>query len=151
MILRRIGGPSIDMPITQLNPYIHFNGDAEAAIRLYEQALGATVEVLMRYGEAPMPTPDTHKARIMHAQLRIDGHVLMLSDGPPDSTGVPGHAFHVALEYDDDADMARAFDLLAAGGEVVMPLQDMFWGGRLGMLVDRFSIRWMLIRNPRPT
>lgn len=137
------------MAIKQLNPYIHFNGEAEAAIRLYEQALGATVESLMRYGEAPMPVPDEHKQRIIHAQLRIGDRVLMLGDGPPRYTATHGDASHVAVAFDDDAEMARAFDALGAGGEVAMPLQDMFWGGRMGMLKDRYGVRWMLMRMPQ--
>ena len=43
----------------------------------------------------------------------------------------------------DAADMAQKFDALAAGGKVTMPLADMFWGARFGMLVDAYGIQWM--------
>lgn len=136
------------MAIRQLNPYIHFNGEAEAAIKLYEEALGAKVVMLTRYAEAPMPMPDDHERRIMHAELRVDDHPLMLSDGPPGTTMASRSAMQVALDFTDRAAMTRAFALLAAGGEVAMPLQDMFWGGHMGMLIDRFGVRWMLMQTP---
>jgi len=139
------------MTIRQLNPYIHFNGDAEAAIRLYEQALGAKVKGLMRYGETPMPVPEEHKARVVHAEIQIGDHTLMLSDGPPQFTATMGSAYQVALTLSDDDALAKAFDALGEGGEVMMPLEDMFWGGRLGMLKDRFGVRWMLMRVPACT
>jgi PhnB protein len=138
------------MPVKELNPYLHFNGQAEAAIHHYQQALGAVLEgPIMRYGDAPMPMSEEHKQRVMHAQVRVDGRLLMLSDGPPSYTAQMGNAYNVALEYTDDGEMARAFDALAAGGKVTMPLADQFWGGRLGMLVDKFGVQWMLTRNPQ--
>lgn len=137
------------MAIKQLNPYIHFNGEADAAIRFYEQVLGAKVEGLMRYGETPMPMPEEHKQKIIHAQLRFGNAVLMLSDGPPGFTATQGNAFFVTIEVEDDAELAKAFDALLPGGEVLMGLETMFWGGRLGMLKDRFGVRWMLMRMPQ--
>jgi len=92
---------------------------------------------------------EEHKQRVMHAQVRVDGRLLMLSDGPPSYTAQMGNAYNVALEYTDDGEMARAFDALAAGGKVTMPLADQFWGGRLGMLGDKFGVQWMLTRNPQ--
>jgi PhnB protein len=138
------------MAVKELNPYIHFNGQAEEAIRHYEQALGATLEgPIMRYGEAPMPMPDDYKARVMHSQLRVGGKLLMVSDAPPGRVGHVGGNIDVAIEYTDDAEMARAFDALAAGGTVTMPLGDQFWGGRLGIVDDRFGVTWILLRNPQ--
>jgi PhnB protein len=39
--------------------------------------------------------------------------------------------------------MAKKFDALAVGGKVLMPLQDMFWGAKFGMLRDAYGISWM--------
>jgi len=36
------------------------------------------------------------------------------------------------------------FAALSAGGKVTMPLEPVFWGGRFGMLTDRFGISWMM-------
>lgn len=137
------------MAVKELNPYIHFNGEAEEAIRHYQQALGAALEgPIMRYGDGPGPAPDSHKSLVMHSQLRVDGKLLMVSDGPPGYTGRVGGNIDVVLEYTDDAEMAKAFEAMAAGGTVTLPLADQFWGGKLGMLVDRFGVSWTMLRNP---
>ena len=39
--------------------------------------------------------------------------------------------------------MEKAFDALAAGGKVTLPLQDMFWGARFGLLTDTYGVQWM--------
>jgi PhnB protein len=51
---------------------------------------------------------------------------------------------HLNLEPDTRAEADRLFNALAAGGEIDMPLQDMFWGAYFGSLTDRFGIRWMV-------
>jgi PhnB protein len=136
------------MAIKKLNPYLNFDGTAGKAIQLYEKALGAKVENLMRFGEAgPMGenTPPEAKDRVLHAALRIgDTGVVMISDGPPGMAIPTESNAHVMLDFDDEKDMARAFETLGSGGKVTMPLQDMFWGARFGMLTDAFGIRWMM-------
>jgi PhnB protein len=135
------------MAIKKLNPYLNFNGTAGKAIQLYEKALGAKVENIMRFGDAgPMGekmSPE-HKDLVLHAALQIgDGGVIMISDGQP-GVPVPTESnTHISLDFDDAADMARKFEALGSGGQVTMPLQDQFWGARFGMLTDAFGIRWM--------
>lgn len=133
------------MAITQLNPYLTFNGTAEQAIRRYESALGARTDGLMRFGDggACADTPPTHKHLVMHARLHLGGGVVMVSDAPPDRPVQPGHNVHVCLDYSDADEMARQFEALAAGGKVTMPLADTFWGARFGVLVDAFGVGWM--------
>ena len=132
------------MAIKQLNPYVIFNGEAGDAIKLYEQALGAHTENLMRYGDVPgNQTPEPHRQRVIHARLHIGDGVLMLGDAPADMR-VPTQAnVHISLDFTDAAEMARTFEALGAGGKVTQPLHDTFWGARFGMLVDRFGIGWM--------
>jgi PhnB protein len=54
-----------------------------------------------------------------------------------------GNNMTINLEPDTRAETDRLFSILAQGGEVEMPLQDMFWGAYFGLLVDRFGTRWM--------
>jgi PhnB protein len=135
------------MAIKSITPYLNFGGDAAQAVKLYESALGAKVERMMRFGDAPphgggeMSAAD--KERVMHASLRIDGQLIMLSDGPSHWQVPREGNVHVSLDFSDTAEMAKKFDALAEGGKVTMALQDTFWGARFGMLVDRFGIQWM--------
>jgi PhnB protein len=132
------------MAITSLNPYLNYNGTAADAIKLYERALGARVETLSRFDEVPgMPVPPEQASRVMHAALRIGAGTLMISDTPPGMPAARESNTHVALHCDDAAEMEQMFQALAAGGTVMMPMQDTFWGARFGMLTDAFGIRWM--------
>jgi PhnB protein len=128
------------MSITNVNPYLNFDGTASNAIKLYESALGAKAESVMPFGDKGPPGT---KDRVMHASLRIGGGVVMLSDTMPDMPPPAGNNMHVSVNCDDAADMAKKFDALAVGGQVRMPLQDTFWGAKFGMLTDAFGINWM--------
>ena len=132
------------MAIKNLNPYLNFNGTAEKAIKLYESALGAKTENVMRFGDAKgMDVAPEQKNRVMHAALIIGGGAIMLSDTMPNMPPPAGNNVHVSLNCDDVAEMTEQFDALAVGGKVTMPLQDTFWGARFGMLTDAFGINWM--------
>ena len=132
------------MPIKQLNPYLNLNGTAEKAIRLYESALGAKTEALMRWGEMPGGNVDPkHKDLVMHAQLRIGEGQVMIADSQPSMPAPTETNTHICLHFDDISDMTQKFDALAKGGVVTMPLQDTFWAARFGLLTDAFGVRWM--------
>src|SRR5688572_13705457 len=123
---------------------MNFNGDAAAAIALYERVLGARVESIQRFGDAPGGDPVApHKDRVMHAVVHVGRAVLMISDSQPDNPVSSGTNVHLTLEYDDAAEMRTAFDALAEGGAVAMPLQDTFWGATFGMLTDQHGVGWM--------
>ena len=135
------------MSITNLNPYINFNGDAEKAIKLYERALGARSENVMRWSELPPGeggnVAPEHKNRIMHALLHVGDFELMVADTPPDQPAQVGNRSHVNLSFDDVSDMQKKFEALSSGGQVTMPIQDAFWGAKFGMLKDQFGVQWM--------
>ncbi|HWF09243.1 MAG TPA: glyoxalase/bleomycin resistance/extradiol dioxygenase family protein [Bryobacteraceae bacterium] len=130
------------MSVQKLNPYLQFNGNAAKAIELYERALGAKVESLMRHGDMPNATPEK-KDLIMHAALKIGGGELMLSDEMFAAPIAGGKNFYVALHLDDVADAEKMFAALSAGGTVTQPFVDTFWGAKFGMLVDAFGVQWM--------
>ena len=133
------------MAITGLNPYLNVPGNADRAIALYQRALGAKAEMVMRYGDVQgMEVPPEQRDYVMHATLDVAGSKLMISDARPDEAISSSTAVHVALHFTGDlADVERKFAALAEGGEVTMPLTDTFWGARFGTLTDAFGIRWM--------
>jgi PhnB protein len=129
----------------QLNPYLTFNGECEAAFKFYERILGGKIGAMMRYGGSPMAdkTPSDWHDKIMHARITVGDKVLMGSDAPP------GHqeamkGISVSLGIDEPAEADRIFNALAEGGKVGMPIQPTFWALRFGMLVDRFGTPWMI-------
>ena len=99
----------------QLNPYLMFDGQCEAAFKFYEQCFGGKLEAMLRYGEAPDcgDIPAECSDRIMHACLVIDGQKLMASDTTPQypHEGIKGCS--VTLNVDSLAEAERLFKALS--------------------------------------
>jgi len=129
----------------QLNPYLFFNGQCEAAFKFYEHALGGKIVAMMSHAGTPAEgqVPKEWRDKIMHARLVVDDCVLMASDVPPDRYEAP-KGFSVSLGIKEPAEAERAFQALADGGTIRMPIQETFWARRFGMLVDRYGIAWMI-------
>ncbi|SDA12329.1 PhnB protein [Nitrosospira sp. Nsp11] len=129
----------------QLNPYLVFNGQCEAAFKFYEERLGGKILVMLTHGSSPMAEqgPPEWRNKIMHARLTVGDAVLMGSDSPPDHFEEM-KGFSVALNVEAPADAERIFHALAENGTVRMPLQETFWAARFGMLIDQFGVPWMI-------
>jgi uncharacterized glyoxalase superfamily protein PhnB len=68
---------------TSVQPYLFFNGRCEEALEFYRRALGAEVEMLSRFKDAPesgMAQPGMEN-KVMHASFRIGETIVMASDG----------------------------------------------------------------------
>jgi PhnB protein len=132
----------------QLNPYLMFNGQCEAAFKFYEQCLGGKITAMMTYGESPESsmteqlTPEQH-GKIMHTSLKVGDQELMGSDSLPDYYE-EAKGFSVSISVNDPVEAERIFHALAANGTVKMPIQQTFWASRFGMLVDQFGTPWMI-------
>jgi PhnB protein len=129
----------------QINPYLFYNSNCEAALKFYEKVLGAKIEMMLRNEEAPesMPTPPDRKKMIMHARISINGEILMASDAPPDHFHKP-QGFAVSLTVNDPAEAERKFKALSEGGSTGMPFGKTFFSKGFGMCTDQFGIPWMV-------
>jgi PhnB protein len=141
------------MPGTTITPYLMFGGRCDEALAFYRDALGAEVELLMRFDESPEPPPPGmlqpgFEKKVMHASFVVRGVRLMASDGCNDQSKFDG--FRLSLAVPTEADARRAFGALAAGGTVQMPLAKTFWSPCYGMVTDRFGVGWM-VTVPGPT
>jgi PhnB protein len=129
----------------QLNAYINFNGQCEAAFKFYEQCLGGKLEALVPFEGTPAAehvSPEWN-SKIMHAHLIVDGSSLMGSDDMSDKFEAP-KGFHITIQITDPARAEKIFKDMSEGGTVTMPIQQTFWAARFGMLVDKFGIPWMV-------
>jgi PhnB protein len=127
----------------QLNAYLNFNGQCEAAFKFYEQCLGGKIEAMARYEDMPGNDSPELRGRIMHAQLNAGGALLMGSDAPADRFHTP-QGFSVSFQTNDPAEADRVFGALSENGTVSLPIQETPWAARFGMLVDRYGIPWMV-------
>ncbi|MBC5800348.1 MAG: VOC family protein [Candidatus Eremiobacteraeota bacterium] len=132
----------------QLAPYIFFYGRCEEALAFYQTALGGTYE-LQRNTDLPpeyqKDLSDDWRNKVMHASFTAPGLTFMASDGrDPKPVDPEAGNISLGLAAPDRAAGERVFKALSQGGSVQMPLEDAFWGGRFGIVHDRFGIEWML-------
>ena len=129
----------------QINPYLNYDGQCEAAIKFYKEALGAKLLFQMTWGESPMANEllaEAHKL-IMHATLAIGDGQIMCADSPPGRYQKPA-GMNVSLHVKEVAEGERIFKALSENGNVTMPYQQTFWSRGFGMCVDQFGIPWMV-------
>jgi PhnB protein len=133
----------------QVQPYLFFDGRCEEAVEFYKGALGAEVEMLMRFKDSPDPpppgmVPPGSGDKVMHACFRIGDTAVMASDGR--CQGRPSfQGFSLSLAAADEAEADRLFAALSEGGQVQMPLNKTFFSPRFGMVADRFGVSWMVV------
>ena len=129
----------------QLNPYLYFNGNCEAAFKFYERRLGGKIETIMTHAGTPAEAgvPPEWRDKVLHARMAVGGTVLMASDAPPGHYQQP-QGFSISLGTTAVAEADRLFQALAENGKVSMPIQKTFWATRFGMLTDQFGIHWMV-------
>ena len=130
----------------QVQPYLFFDGRCDEALEFYRKALGAEMEMLMRFKDGPERSmiPPGSEEKVMHASFRIGDTVIMASDGK--CLGKPSfQGFALALTAADDAAAARLFAALSDGGQVQMPLAKTFFASSFGMVADRFGVSWMVL------
>jgi len=122
---------------------LSFNGECEAAFRLYERLLGAKAEFVITWGASPLASdvPSDWHGKILFARLRARSMTLIGGDLPPSGYRRPT-GFTLCLSADDEAEAEHLFAALAEGGTVQMALQPTFFATRYGEVVDRFGIPW---------
>lgn len=138
--------------MARVSTYLNFPRSTAAAFSFYKSVFGTEFTApIMRYRDVPPqpgqpPLAEADRDLVVHVALPIlAGHLLMGTDAA-ESMGlsvVPGNNMYITLEPDSRAETDRLFNALSAGGTVETPLQEMFWGGYFGSLVDRFGVRWM--------
>jgi PhnB protein len=133
----------------KVEPYLFFNGRCEEAIQFYQKALGAKVEMLMRFKDSPEPQqpgmiPPGSENKVMHASVRIGDSLIMASDGQC-AGQAKFQGVSLSLSAPSEAEADRIFAALAEGGQVQMPMTKTFFFPRFGMVADRFGVSWMII------
>jgi PhnB protein len=136
--------------MTQLNPYLAFDGNCREAMTFYQQCLGGELSIQSVAESAvskDFAAGDQNK--IMHAYLNSNGVVLMGSDvlemggSAPDKL-VQGNVITLCLNCSSEDEIKTLFSKLSSGGKVTHQLENTFWGAVFGQLTDRFGIDWML-------
>lgn len=124
------------------------NGKAAEIMKFYQQCIGGQLEI-MTFGQMQgEKCPDAIKNQVMHASLKHEEFVLMASDGNPEMPAVTGSNVQMAINA-VDSELERFFNALANGGQIIHALFDAPWGGKFGVLTDKYGIHWMFASSPR--
>ena len=133
--------------MTQAIAYLGFNGNCAEAMRFYEQALHGKIEVMMSGADSPIAAqmPKEFAHRILHARLALPGGGMLYGGDSPAHVPYEGiKGVSITVDFDTVAAAEQAFEALAVGGQVTMPMQSAFWARRWGMLIDRFGTPWIV-------
>lgn len=140
--------------MAQTSTYLNFSRNTEEVFNFYKSVFGGDFVdgKINRFNDIPAqegmpPIAEDDKNLVMHIALPIlGGHLLMGTDAP-ESMGFKvnqGNNVYISLHPDSRSEADILFAALSEGGEVDMPLQDVFWGDYYGSLTDKFGIKWMV-------
>jgi len=138
-----------------INPYLHFNGNAEEAFDFYKSVFGGEFATIARFKDmasAEFPVSEIEADKIMHIALPIGKHSILMGSDTPQSMGIHNENEHrskisIGVESKEEAD--RLFYGLSAGGHIEFPIADSPWGSYFGMFRDKYGFEWMVDFDPR--
>jgi PhnB protein len=136
--------------MAQINPYIHFNGNAEEAFTFYKSVFGGEFISLSRFKDFPNPEypfPEDEAEKIMHIALPIGKNSILMGSDTPQFLGKHNEnetrsKISISAETKDEAD--QLFNRLSRGGKIEIPITDSPWGSYFGMFRDKYGIEWMV-------
>ena len=133
--------------MAKLNPYLNFDGTCEKAFNFYKSVFGGEFTYFSRMGDIEaMEASENDRNLIMHVSLPIGNEVLMGSDVPSTmkSQFKSGNNNYISITPDSREEADRLFSELSEGGEVEMPMEEMFWGDYFGSFRDKYGTSWMI-------
>ncbi len=136
--------------MAQINPYIHFNGNAEEAFTFYKSVFGGEFAMVMRFKDLEIPgsiASESEANKIMHIALPIGKHDTLMGSDTPEALGVHNlnetrSKISISAESKEEAD--NLYNGLSAGGQVEMPIGESPWGSYFAMFRDKYGVEWMV-------
>ena len=141
--------------MAQINPYLHFNGNAEEAFTFYKSVFGGEFAMVVRFKDLSgpeSPFSENEANKIMHIALPIGNSSVLMGSDTPEFMGKHNEnetrsKISISAESKEEAD--KLFNGLSAGGNAEMPIADSPWGSYFGMFRDKYGIEWMVDFDPR--
>lgn len=137
---RHSGGDAL----TNLTPFLLFNGDCKQAMEFYKSCLGGELTQL-KVGDSPakeLLPPDQHH-KILNARLKCGNIDISACDWlRPVSERAPGNTVCLYLSAGTPEELRVLFERLSEGADVTDPVKEVFFG-TYGALNDKFGVRWM--------
>ncbi len=134
-----------------LNVYLYFQGNCERAFEFYKSIFGGEYDFLGRYKDLPQEArqnfPYCTDEQIMHVTLPISNETMLMGSDLIDSDeeiSESKNGFSLYVKTENKHEAKRIFDALSGEGEIVVPIDDQFWGSYYGLCVDKFGVSWKI-------
>ena len=141
--------------MAEINPYIHFNGNAEEAFTFYKSVFGGEFAIISRFKDLSIPEhpiSENEANKIMHIALPIGKNSVLMASDTPEFLGKHNEnenrsKISISAESKEEAD--KLFNGLSVGGQIEAPIGDSPWGSYFGMFRDKYGIEWMVDFDPK--
>lgn len=137
--------------MTTIFPYLNFENTKEA-LAYYEEVVGATNITRLPVGKDQAAHFNMSEAEAanatMHAQFDIAGTTVLASDSFGRAERI-NNGISLLIDYDinnedDTREVEALYHRVKEAVDVEMPLEEQFWGGKMGAFTDKYNVRWML-------
>tara|TARA_R110000796_G_scaffold35017_2_gene90046 strand:- start:23218 stop:23661 length:444 start_codon:yes stop_codon:yes gene_type:complete len=142
--------------MAQINPYIHFNGNAEEAFEFYKSVFGGEFAMIIRFKDIPSdpnyPIAESEANKIMHIALPIGKNDVLMASDTPESMGKHNEnetRSKISISSETKEEANKLFNGLSKDGKIEVPISDSPWGSYFGMFRDKYGIEWMVDFDPK--
>ena len=123
-------------------PYLTFYGEGKEAAEFYTNLLGLEQVGMQKYSDADFPHPPEASDYLLHCHLQKGDFKLMLADSTDKPFEGNKHGVTLVIDCENVEEAERLYDGLCEEGQVLMELQEMFWGAKYGKVKDKFGFTW---------
>ncbi len=128
--------------VSNIYPYINFDGNCSEALSFYQNCLGGEIKLLsVKDSPAAPQLPSEMHDKIMHGELKF-GQMMVMASDIRDKNLQSGNAVSLFIHFTEEKELQTAFAKLSEGANVTLPLAHQFWGATYGELTDKFGIKW---------
>lgn len=129
----------------KMTPYFLFNGNCKEVLEFYSKVF-ETEAFIETYGDAPAnpdsPISENIKNLVSHAELKLDGEIMMFGDVLPNSPVLMGNNLATAFRSNDVNKIKKVYNALSENAVIKMSLQETPWSICYGALTDKFGMSW---------
>ena len=137
--------------MSTLNVYLYFKGNCEKAFDFYKSVFGGEYEFIGRYKDIPQNArqnfPYCTDEQIMHVTLPISKETILMGSDMIDSNeeiSESKNRFSLYVSTDNKKEAERIFNAFSDEGEIIVPIDEQFWGSYYGLCIDKFGISWKI-------
>lgn len=134
-----------------INVYLYFQGNCEKAFDFYKSIFGGEYEFIGRYKDLPQEArqnfPYCADEQIMHVSLPISRETMLMGSDQihaDEEITESNFGFSLFVRTENKKEADRIFQALSGEGEIVVPIDDQFWGSYYGLCVDQFGVSWKI-------